>query len=37
MIGIKGLIWEFGFTHMWEELGECRYRSLKLEDQSNGH
>lgn len=37
MLRIKGLVWVFGFTHMWEELGEWRYRRLKMEDQRNRH
>ena len=34
---LKGLVWVFGFTHMWEELGEWGYRRLKMEDQRNRH
>ena len=37
MLRIKGLVWVFGFTHMWEELGEWRYRRLKMENQRNRH
>lgn len=33
MIAIKGFVWVFGFTPMWEGLGEWRYRRLKKEDQ----
>lgn len=37
MIAIKGLVWVSGFTHMWEELGERRYRRLKKEEQRSRH